>query len=42
MALIIYEMREHRLRWFGSVLRRDETETVRLVMRICDERNKGR
>jgi len=33
---------EKRLRWFGRVMRREETETVRVVMRMNVEGRRGR
>jgi hypothetical protein len=36
------KMRENRVRWFGHVIRREETKAARVVMKINIERNKGR
>lgn len=40
---IVKKMKETRLRWFGHVMRREESETVRMVMtkNIIEKRGKG-
>ena len=44
VASIVDKMRENRLRWLGHVLRREETEAVRLVreMHVVGKRGRGR
>jgi len=41
-AEIIDKMREYRLRWFGHIMRRENSETVRTVMKLSIERRRGR
>ena len=44
VASIVDKMRENRLRWFGHVLRREETEAVRLVreMHVVGKKGEGK
>jgi len=39
---IIDKMRENRLRWFGYVMRREDSEAVRIVMGLSIEGKRGR
>jgi hypothetical protein len=39
---IVYKMRKNRLRWFGHVMRREESNTVRVVTKINAEGKRGR
>jgi hypothetical protein len=41
-ALIVDNMRENKLRWFGRVMRRVETKTVRMVIKINFKGKRGR
>ena len=42
VASIVDKMRENRLRWLGHVLRREETEAVRLVKEMYVDGKRGR
>jgi len=42
VASIVKKIRENRLRWFGSMMSREKTKAVRVVMRMNVERRKGR
>ena len=42
VASIVGKLRENRLRWFGHVKRREETEAVRVVMEMNVEGKRGR
>jgi hypothetical protein len=42
VALIVDKMRENRLRWFGHMMRREETKAVKVVMKIIVEGKRGR
>jgi len=42
VASIVNSMRENRLKWFGRVMRKQETEAVRVVMEIVVQGKSGR
>jgi hypothetical protein len=42
VASMVDNMRENRLRWFGHVMRREETKAVRVVIKMNVERKRGR
>jgi hypothetical protein len=42
VATIVDKMRENRLRWFGHLMRRQETKVVRAVMKINVEGKQAR
>lgn len=42
MPSIVNKMRDTRLKWFGHVVRREETEAVRVVVKMIAEGKKGR
>lgn len=37
VALVLDKMKENRLRWYGHVMSREETEIVRVVIRMNTE-----
>lgn len=39
---MVAKMRENRLKWFGHMMKREETETIRVIMRINLEGRRGR
>jgi hypothetical protein len=41
-ALIVYKMRENRLRWFGHKMRQNKTKTVIVVIKLNVEGKRGR
>jgi hypothetical protein len=41
MASIVDKMTENRLRWFEHVIRREETNAVRVVLKINVEGKRG-
>jgi len=41
VASIVDYIRENKLRWFGHVMRREETEAVRVVMKLNVEGKRG-
>lgn len=41
MVSIVKKIKENRLKWFGNILRKEEIESVRLVMRMFVKGKRG-